>query len=337
MTQQEHGMGNPRPFPSLRRLSVLACVLPLIASTSGCLVIEKKTLVLIVPPDSKEVRMYYAFEGLSVLDHKDSKLESAKDHLDELGKDNLHFFIMGLGGSPADNPFLKHVQFERLRFYTDPNRKRSLCADRKVTIVDRDRFAAALNAGISEWLSGSDLTPAQVQDEIKKARKELKTQDTRDTADAFGAGALLKVAQGLVEIAIELDKDSIAQIQAAARKRDFAWIKFEPETIRLDLPMTGDCAKKIAGDTKTAKWLKEMCTFVEPLDLVANDKGLSIVLGEKGKAIRFTYTDSRDYRPRHEPDLMAHVGKPKPILIDDKPANADKLIERFIADNIKKK
>jgi hypothetical protein len=336
MTQQ-NAIRNSRQLPSVRRLLALALLLLLITCTSGCLVIEKKTLVLIVPPDSKEVRMYYAFEGLSVLDHKDSKLESAKDHLDELSKDKLHFFIMGLGDSSADNPLLKHVRFERLRFYTDPDRKRSLCADRKVTIVDRDQFASVLNSGISESLNGSDLTPGKLQDEIKKTRKELKTQDTRDTANALGSGALLKVAQGLVEIAIDLDKDSIAQIQAAAKKGDFAWLKFEPETIRLDLPITSDCAKKIAGDAKTAKWLKEMRTFVEPLDLVASDKGLSIILGEKGKAIRFTYADSRDFRPRHEADLMAYVGKPKPVLIDDKPANADKLIEQFIAVNIKRK
>jgi hypothetical protein len=301
------------------------------------LVIEKKTLVLIVPPDSKEVRMYYVFEGLSVLDHKHSKLEHAKNDLDELTKEGSHFFVNGTGESPQDLPLLKHVRYDRLRFYTDPTRQRSLCADRKVTIVDRAQFAAAINAGISEAWAADQRTPGQIQDEIKEARMELKKPETRDFADAFGAGPLLKVAQGLVEIAVDLDEDSIARIQAAAKKGDFAWLKFEPGTIQLDLPITGDCAKKIAGDAKTAKWLKEMRTFVEPLDLVANDKGLSIIVGEKGKAIRFTYRDSRPYRAVSELDLIAKAGKPKPLLIDGKPADADKLIEQFIAENIKKK
>jgi hypothetical protein len=313
-------------------------MLPLITCVSGCLVIEKKTLVLIVPPDSQEVRMYYAFEGLSVLQHKNSTLDGAKAALDELGQDDLHFFVTGLAQPPADDPLLKHLRFDPLRFYTDANRKRSLCADRKVTITDRDKFAVALNASISEAFSAeSDLTPGQVQDEIKKAQTEMKKPAVREQADALGYGPLLKVVQGLVEIAMELDQDSIAQIQGAAKKGDFAWLKFEPETIVLTLPITGDCAKKIAGDANTAKWLKEMRTFVEPLDLVASDKGLSIVLGEKGKAIRFTYRDSRAYRAANEVDLMAKVGKPKPLLIDGKPADADKLIEQFIAENIKKK
>jgi hypothetical protein len=163
--------------------------------------------------------------------------------------------------------------------------------------------------------------------------------DAREQADGLGYGPLLKVTQGLVEIASQLDKDSIAQAQAAAKKGDFAWIKFEPEAIVLNLPITGDGAKKIIGDAKTAKWLKEMRTFVEPLDLVANEKGLSIIVGEKGKAIRFSYTDSRPHQAKLESDLMAHIsgGKPKPVLIDNKPANAEKLIEQFIAENIKKK
>src|SRR5260370_40385647 len=89
MTPQPSPIRNPRPFPSVRRLSVLALLLPLFTSVSGCLVIEKKTLVLIVPPDSQEVRMYYAFEGLSVLQHKNSTLAGAKAAPDDLGKDKL--------------------------------------------------------------------------------------------------------------------------------------------------------------------------------------------------------------------------------------------------------
>src|SRR5258707_7919514 len=171
MTPQPYPIRNPRPFRSMRRLSVLAFLLPLITCVSGCLVVEKKTLVLIVPPDSQEVRTCYAFEGLSVLQHKDSTVAGAKADLDDLGKDNLHFFVTGLADPSPDDPLLKHLRFDRLRFYNDENRKRSLCADRKVTITDRDQFAAALNAYFSEAsLAGGDLTPAQLQDEIKKAQ-----------------------------------------------------------------------------------------------------------------------------------------------------------------------
>src|SRR5262245_3656175 len=112
-----------QPVPARGLLALLPfALLPVL---SGCLVIEKKNLVMLIPGESKEIRMYYVFEGLSLLD--DGDLGTAKRQLDQLAKDDLGFFILGTGDQP-DNPFLKPFRFERLRFFTEPRRGRQLCA-----------------------------------------------------------------------------------------------------------------------------------------------------------------------------------------------------------------
>src|SRR5688500_30173 len=110
------------------RFAALVLVLPLFA---GCLVIERKTLVLVLPPDSRELHLYYLFEGISVLEHSESNLATAEKQLKNLGNDDLSFFVNGsleVAGPRRDDPILKLFRFEPIRFYRDPTRKRQLCA-----------------------------------------------------------------------------------------------------------------------------------------------------------------------------------------------------------------
>ena len=67
-------------------------------------------------------------------------------------------------------------------------------------------------------------------------------------------------------------------------------------------------------------------------------KGLAIVLGKKGQAIRLTYVDTRSHRVSAEAALACHAGSPTAIKLDDgKPANPAGLIEQFIAEKTKQR
>src|SRR5690242_587676 len=122
-TPAEHLPSSPR------RLLLLLGLLPLL---SGCLVIEKKTLVLVIPPDSQEVRMYYLFEGLSVLDGNSSSLMTAKNQLDSLKRPGFGFFA--LAEADHKDPVLENFRFDDLRFFIDSSRERRLCADRRAVL-----------------------------------------------------------------------------------------------------------------------------------------------------------------------------------------------------------
>jgi hypothetical protein len=80
-----------------------------------------------------------------------------------------------------------------------------------------------------------------------------------------------------------------------------------------------------------------MQTLIEPLELEAGDDGLAVVLGKKGQAIRLTFSDTRHHVPAAEPSLARYAGSPRALMLGDKPANADRLIEQFIAEETKKR
>ncbi len=272
----------------------------------GCIDIEKKTLVLLIPPDSNKIHMYYVFEGISVSDSKNSTLELAKNQLIELKKPDISFFF---GGNKTldfmtkgrAKPALKHFQFEPLRFYNDVSRKRKLCAERPATIVDREEFTKKLNGIISALIRdhGFDLI-------ITSLSKDF----FRPLLD-------------------QLDKKSKSRIKGASDPIGFEWFRIEGETLNLVLPITQQCAKKILANPKTAKWQTKMQDFAKPFRVQSCKEGLALVLGEKGKAIRFTSTSSGSYRPHLENNLI-RFADPQPILIAGKAATAATLIDQFV-------
>ncbi|CEF49232.1 unnamed protein product [uncultured bacterium] len=355
---------DPSRLTNVSRLASLL-LLALIPGMTGCLVIEKRSWVLVIPPDSKEIRMYYVLEGLSVEKQKGpngpySDLEKAKKQITELKEPDsiLYFTFLSVFGTRGDSPLndkfrvalpevfgtgglLEFCRFEDLRFYQDEKRKRPLCADRRVMVTDREEFAKNLNKLISRLLADDLRGDAdELRDQLARSKSSLDA-NRKDGDDSFGGGLglgmgpLNKTTAALLEICTQFDNDSIKKLQTAA-KDGFKWVRFERETIRLVLPATPDCAKRIARDIKTAERIKEMQELVTPSDIEASDEGVVIVLGKKGEPIRLTHTDSRPHDPECEKRLIDFAGAPKPALIDDKPASADKLIEQFIAESKKK-
>jgi hypothetical protein len=79
----------------------------------------------------------------------------------------------------------------------------------------------------------------------------------RLNAASIGMGSFLRALKGLVELGLALDEPSFRRLEEAAAK-DFAWLRFENETLRLVIPATAACAKRIAADPKTAKWIREV-------------------------------------------------------------------------------
>jgi len=315
----------------MRRTIELLFAVVAVTASSGCLVIEKKAMVMVVPADSKEVHLYYVFEGISVLENKNSSLEAATGQLDEMKKDNFSFFVSDNG---LDDSLVKHCGFEKLRFYSDPDRKRSLCADRRMTIKDRQAFAKELNRMIAAALTDGG-NEEDLRAKIRNAKSAAEDKEQRKNAEALGVGALFQSVCTLTELADRLDQTSLKRIVNAGD--EFAWVRFEPESVRLVIPATADCAKQIAGDQKSKEWLKKMTEFVEPIDLQVCDEGLAIVLGKKGQAIRLTYRDTRPHRPRDEEALAKYAGSPEAITLDGgKKANAEKLIEQFVREKTKK-
>src|SRR5262249_46194181 len=130
-------------IPSLFILLATLC-------SSGCLVIEKKTVVVIIPPESKEIYLYYVFEGISEAQYPDGEpptLGQLQLDINDLKKENLSFFLPNRpkqSGS-VHSRLLKNFRSEELRFFIDPRRKRPLCADVKKTILNRGEFANILN------------------------------------------------------------------------------------------------------------------------------------------------------------------------------------------------
>jgi hypothetical protein len=118
---------------------------------AGCdLLIEKRTQVIVIPPESKEIHIYYEFEGISMREDglasdlsngRRSQLSQAKADLDGLQMDGANFFSSGeYSAAPRAN-----MRVEKLRFFKDPTRERSLCADRRITILDRSLWEKEQN------------------------------------------------------------------------------------------------------------------------------------------------------------------------------------------------
>ena len=311
----------------------LFCLITMIAC-SGCVVIESKTLVVAIPEDSKKIELCYLFEGISYLDEQRSTLNQAQTQIEGLRRDDLGFFVPDSG---SETELLKVCRFEKTRFFVDPSRKRSLCADRRMTIADRDAFAKRVNQLLAEGgLAGSqkslELDDEALRAEIADTRKLAKRPEAQELFRGMGIVPLANTLVGVLEIIDQFDAGSLVLLREAAKKKDYQWLRFEPGRARIVLPATPERAKKISSDPKTRAWLKEMKSFVSPIDVEADKEGLSIVVGKKGEVIRFTHADDRKFSSDYDDKLAKYAGSPMPILIDGKPAKATSVIDQFIKD-----
>ena len=327
--------------------TLIASLLILLATmtSSGCLVIEKRTAVMIIPPESDEIHLYFVFEGISMWEDGRaaelgsfgrSQLSQAKADLNGLKKDGFSFLMPG---SYSVEP-LQHCRVDKLHFFLDPKRERRLCADRRITIVNRADFAKRLNESCDEFFNLAFLNrdDKEIQEEIKKLNDEFKLAlEQPDTVGDNGMASLFKCAAGLMDIGEKLDRASIKRLKAAA-KGGFRWVRFEPDTVRLVLPATPEFAKQIVANPKTPNRLKQLRAFITPIDLQTCHDGLAIVIGKKGEAIRMTLVDTRPHRACEEQALASYVGSPTAIMLNDgRPANADTLIQQFIAEKTKRR
>jgi hypothetical protein len=310
------------PFLRLRSLALLM-LLPLLV---GCLVIEKKTLVLMIPEKSEEVHLYYLFEGLSVLQHSDATVEKAVQDLRSLEANRLNFFVLGVD---HQSPLLEYIRFKDLNSYLDPNRERKLCAQRQVTITDRTKFIKELNQLISDCLKAETESSFRVDPSRPSLRTSLKVLEQEKESDTLGMGALAKTCYQMILLVNELDDESLDKFIPAARKAT-DWLRLENGTIQILLPATPECAQKICSGEFAKKWTKEMESFVSPLELKPTKEGIDIIVGKKGQPIQLTFSDTRYYQKELEGQLIDAIGPVVPIEIDGKPANGKKLIERFV-------
>jgi hypothetical protein len=298
--------------------SRITTVLALLVSMSavGCLEIEKQTQVIVVPPDSKEVHIYYVLEGLSVSTNglPSAALCDAKRGVDSLKEPSLDFVTVGL---PIKHPDPKLFRFDKLRFFLDPERRRQLCMDRRVTVLDRDALAENMSAEASRLLR------MLFADRSAKAIHEMVQAQVDKVKDE---------PPSIFDLIAQLDVESLQKVKDAA-DGDFRWFRFEPHAVRIVIPATQANARRIVADERVKAWLDS--TQATAIRLVADADGLSIVLGKKGEAIRFSYTNESGFRSSQEQALIKYAGATM-LEMDGKSANAERLIERFVADTSKK-
>jgi hypothetical protein len=313
------------------RLPLLALIL--LPATSGCVVIEKKTLLLVLSAKSREVPMYYVFEGISVLEGQGSTLEKARKDLMAYQQPELSFFVAPAG---TGNELLqKSFRFEKLRFFLDPSRPRRLCADRRVTLTDREAFAKELNTETTVTLRHQlQFSTAELEKNIRELNKDMEDRNALDNANQLGMGPLMKAAAGLGRVLAAFDRPSLERLKAAATADGYRWFRFEGATLCLTVPATHACARRIVADAKTQTWVQDMKEFVTPLRLKAEEDGLVLVLGGKGQPIRLTYRDSRPHRLEAEEALINDFGPSFPVLVNGKSANAERLIGAFLAETL---
>lgn len=291
----------------------------------SALAVENKSLVLVLPPDSKEIRIYYVLEGISVAQgatrEEDPREEATA--LASLKRPEFMFFTVPVGDQKG---IQKNIRFDELRFLLDKSRKRQLCADRKAIVANREMFARWLNAEIPSYIK--DLREINRRSKERKKGENAKETLSPEELEAMGLGPFLRAYAGLVILGKDLDEPSMEKFEAAL-KDGFDWVQFGPETIRIVFPATPECARRIAGSPRTAAWVKGMESFVTPLRVEALDGSVALVIGKKGEPIRLSHSDTRRHRKERETALIRHADA-LPLLIGKEPANGDRLVEQFL-------
>ena len=322
---------------------VMALILPF---ESGCLVIERKNLVMVLPPESKTIQLYYNFEGLSVLNSNNSSLDRAKQSLISLSQDGPHYFsTLQVFGLDIEG------QFEIPRFYLDPGRKRQLCMDQRATLANRDLIAISLNKTLLRYGDlTNDLNAEQLFQQIREANKALEdpelVEELRKKTDEVALfNDLIDPGIILVRIARDLDVKSLERLILVLRRgvpdqnppRAFAWFRFEDDCLRLILPVTQECAGRIVRNPKTREVCRAIEPFVSPVSIETHKDGLAITLGAGGKPIRFSHKDNSAWMPDQEAAIIREAGNPTVLMQGNKVANSERLIEEFLIEVSKMK
>ena len=132
-----------------------------------------------------------------------------------------------------------------------------------------------------------------------------------------GVGPMLKALAALLDLADDVDLASVQKIKAAA-KDGFRWVRVDAGQIQIVSPTTPEYARRVVMSPKAKDWLKDMRSFVAPIDLALDKDGLAIVIGKQGQPIRFTHEDLRPARVADDNALAAHAGAAAAVVIDGK-------------------
>jgi hypothetical protein len=205
-----------------RRLGALWAACVLLGST-GCVTFEKETMVFVFPPDSKEVRGLLVYEGVRVTTDNATDLAKAQEQLTRFVNGGQEFCLgdnwilhFDLAPETGDDPaaralkamLRKHLVVRNGTFFLDKDGK--LCGYQTVTVRDRDRFAADLNAQ----------TSAGMADFATRALADPKTRGSW------------------------WDDESLRLVQQAARKQ-FAWFRLEPGRVSFTLPAAPAAVRRL--------------------------------------------------------------------------------------------
>jgi hypothetical protein len=293
----------------------------------GCLAIRKRTLIIHLPEDSRQVRLHYVFEGLGVRSESERSLEIARDQVDTLSENGYGFFAQLPKSLRQDeSPGTRHqrmlalFRFEKIRWFRDESADRPLAGDRRVTITDIDAFLKILNEPTSTdpLRSGEDLLR-----DIESFDKQLADPTAREMFRAVSAEPLLEVAEAIQVLARRIDLPSARLL---VKRDDFRAIRVHGGRLILVLRATPEWAKEVAGSADAEKVRTRLERMVKPVVIRATDEGLEFAFGKPGEPIVLTWEDPSVVDRTLEASLAASLGNPKPIVENGKPLTAARLI-----------
>ncbi len=288
---------------------------------SGCVIIEKKTLVVDLADTTQEIRVLYLYEGISVSE------EHRNQEINRVPKPQVlpfpfHFVTEGkvqktgsVSGDRLAELFFAHTKIEDLTYYTDPSRMRPLCAEQRVTIGHRDEIIEALNGLFQEFLKQSAKEPTEkLMVELNEQRTdegkrllEAQEENLRKQLQQFGLGSFSVFPRFVLAFQPHGDEAWINHAKEAIAS-DHVWFRRTPGGIEFVIPATADCARRVVDDENTKRSLEEMRRVVSPVRVEARADGIVIILGTEDKALTCTLEDKRPHAPGHEADLIEAAG-----------------------------
>jgi hypothetical protein len=248
----------------MSRNPALAAVAAL--ALGGCVNFDRETVVLVMPPDSKELRAVMVYEGIHATGSGAPALKEAQDQLARFVESRQEFCLIDnwithvvLTPEQDDDPKLTALKTMLRGELTVQNHAcylegDKLCGYQTVVARDRDRLVAELNR------IGSLAMAEAVREELKKPK--------RDSS--------------------EVSEESLRRLEKAARD-GFAWLKLGPGRLSFTFPVTAADAKNMKEKSLGNMRFHEAVLKDNPVTITADESGYHVSLGEGGgKPVRYT-------------------------------------------------
>lgn len=292
----------------MKRPSLLLFAALMLALT-GCLQMDRQTMVLVFPPGTQEVRGVMIYEGLHVQGDKANDVTRAKEELAGVSRDSKMFFLFNpfimsseigkgdIGEARAARELLnKHVKISQGAFFQE--KEDQLAYYQPFTIRDRDKFVTGLNvrlsAALAEW----------VNEELKKEEREG-----------------------------PFDKETVAKVRKAAGS-GYAWVKLEPGRLSFTMPATPATVRALKREQlnsapEALEWLAD-----NPWSFAQNKDGFTVSLGVgDGEPITLrSPSKAGGGNAKSNKDLIAHAKTLKVRFNNE--LTAEKIIKEFLASGV---